>query len=252
MALIWAVCLLAAVSQLQRGPTEQITLLPNQDGKPSAVIITTAGKDTVLDKPYQTAAVMPWRGCHHQRQRTNQEPLRRADRHPAATCGRVHRLLHHRHDNLTPESAAQLEQIKQQLASRPAPEIIVIGHTDTVAKREYNDALSMRRAETVKRILVEAGIAADQIAVQARGERELLIQTGDGVDEPRNRRVEIRCVKARRRSSAAPATSNHPKLPRRPRDGAHRRAPLAPPPPARCATPASRLLRRSFPYNSPD
>jgi hypothetical protein len=55
--LIWAVCLLAAVSQLQRGPTEQITLLPNQDGKPSAVIITTAGKDTVLDKPYQTAAV---------------------------------------------------------------------------------------------------------------------------------------------------------------------------------------------------
>jgi outer membrane protein OmpA-like peptidoglycan-associated protein len=95
-------------------------------------------------------------------------------------------------DNLTLESAAQLAQIKEQLASRPAPEIIVIGHTDTVAKREYNDTLSLKRAETVKRILVEAGVAADQIVVQARGERELLVPTGDGVDEPRNRRVEIR------------------------------------------------------------
>ena len=37
--LIWIACLIAAVSQ-QRSPTEQITLLPNQDGKPSAVDLT--------------------------------------------------------------------------------------------------------------------------------------------------------------------------------------------------------------------
>lgn len=191
--LLWAVCLLAAVSQLQRGPTEQITLLPNQDGKESAVIITTAGKDTVLDKPYQTAAV---------------------DSRGAVTAGGDSAAIKARYgalldtlpqraavftvyfitdtDSLTEESAAQLAQIKSQLALRPAPEIIVIGHTDTVAKREYNVALSLRRAETVKQILVESGIAADQIVVQGRGEREPLVPTADGVDEPRNRRVEIR------------------------------------------------------------
>jgi outer membrane protein OmpA-like peptidoglycan-associated protein len=191
--LIWAVCLLAAVSQLQRGPTEQITLLPNQDGKPSAVIITTAGKDTVLDKPFQTAAVDS-RGAVATISDSAQIKSRYdalIDTLPQRAAVFIVYFITDT-DNLTPESAAQLAQIKQQLASRPAPEIIVIGHTDTVAKREYNDALSMRRAETVKRILVEAGIAADQIAVQARGERELLIQTADGVDEPRNRRVEIR------------------------------------------------------------
>lgn len=191
--LIWAACLLAAVSQLQRGPTEQITLLPNQDGKPSAVIITTAGKEMVLDKPYQTAAV-DRRGAVA----TTSDSAEIKNRYGAlidtlpqrAAVFIVYFITDS--DNLTPESAAQLTQIKQQLASRPAPEIIVIGHTDTVAKREYNDALSLKRAETVKRILVEASIAADQISVQARGERELLIQTADGVDEPRNRRVEIR------------------------------------------------------------
>lgn len=191
--LIWAACLLAAVSQLQRGPTEQITLLPNQDGKPSAVIITTAGKDTVLDKPYQIAAVDS-RGAVATTSDSTQIKNRYGaliDTLPQRAAVFIVYFITDT-DNLTPESAAQLAQIKQQLASRPAPEIIVIGHTDTVAKREYNDALSMKRAETVKRILVEAGIAADQIAVQARGERELLIQTADGVDEPRNRRVEIR------------------------------------------------------------
>ncbi|MYM22082.1 OmpA family protein [Duganella sp. FT135W] len=191
--LIWAVCLLAAVSQLQRGPTEQITLLPSQDGKPSAVIITTAGKDTVLDKPYQTAAVDS-RGAVA----TGGDSTQIKNRYGALLDALPQRaavfIVYFITDteNLTPESAGQLAQIKQQLAARPAPEIIVIGHTDTVARQEYNDALSLRRAEAVKRILVEAGIAADQIAVQGRGERELLIQTADGVDEPRNRRVEIR------------------------------------------------------------
>jgi outer membrane protein OmpA-like peptidoglycan-associated protein len=191
--LLWAVCLLAAVSQLQRGPTEQITLLPNQDGKASAVIITTAGKETVLDKPYQTAAVDS-RGAVA----TSGDDAAIKNRYGAlldtlpqrAAVFIVYFITDT--DNLTAESAAQLAQIKSQLASRPAPEIIVIGHTDTVAKREYNDALSLRRAATVKQILVEAGIAEDQIVVQARGERELLVPTADGVDEPRNRRVEIR------------------------------------------------------------
>lgn len=191
--LLWAMGLLAAVSQLHRGPTEQITLLPNQDGKPSAVIITTAGKNTVLDKPYQTAAVDS-RGAVT----TVGDSADTRNRYGAlletlpqrAAVFIVYFITDT--DNLTPESAAQLAEIRSQLAARPAPEIIVIGHTDTVAKREYNDALSLRRAQTVKRILVEAGISENQIEVQARGERELLVPTADGVDEPRNRRVEIR------------------------------------------------------------
>ncbi|MRW89608.1 OmpA family protein [Duganella sp. FT80W] len=191
--LIWVACLAAAVAQLQRAPNEQITLLPNQDGRPSAVIITTAGKETVLNQPYQTAAVgsagaVASAGDSKDIKNRYGALLETLPQRAAVFI--VYFITDT--DELTPESAAQLADIKAQLAARPAPEVIVIGHTDTVARRAYNDELSLRRAETVKRMLVEVGIPADQISVQARGERELLVPTGDGVDEPRNRRVEIR------------------------------------------------------------
>jgi outer membrane protein OmpA-like peptidoglycan-associated protein len=190
--LIWIACLIAAVSQ-QRTPTEQITLLPNQDGKPSAVIITTAGIDTVLDKPYQVAAIDK-KGAtvsigDMADIRSRYEKVLSAMPQRAAVFTLYFATDT---DDLVPESAARLADVKAQLGSRPAPEIIVIGHTDTVAKREYNDALSLRRAGAVKRMLVETGIDEERIVVQGRGEREPLVPTADGVDEPRNRRVEIR------------------------------------------------------------
>jgi outer membrane protein OmpA-like peptidoglycan-associated protein len=193
VALLWVVCLIAAVAQAQLGPSEHITLLPSQDGKASAVVITTAGADTVLDQPYQTAAID---GKHAVVSAGDGAEIRRRysqllDALPQRAAVFTLYFVTDT-DNLAPESAARLPEIKTQLASRAIPEVIVIGHTDTVAKREYNDALSLRRADTVKRMLVDIGIAEEQIVVQARGERELLIPTGDGVDEPRNRRVEIR------------------------------------------------------------
>jgi outer membrane protein OmpA-like peptidoglycan-associated protein len=78
-----------------------------------------------------------------------------------------------------------------EIARRPAPEIVVIGHTDRVGAVPYNDALSLRRAERVRDELVKVGITADRISVAGRGEREPLVPTPDEVAEPRNRRVEI-------------------------------------------------------------
>jgi len=69
--------------------------------------------------------------------------------------------------------------------------IAVTGHTDTSGAPAYNMALSLRRANAVKDALVREGIAAAAIAVTGRGETQLLVQTGDNVREPQNRRVEI-------------------------------------------------------------
>jgi outer membrane protein OmpA-like peptidoglycan-associated protein len=93
---------------------------------------------------------------------------------------------------LTPESKQTLEQLKAELARRPAPEITVIGHTDLVASDAFNDALSLKRAEVVHQALVQAGITAAWIEVTGRGKREPVVRTKDEVLEPRNRRVEIR------------------------------------------------------------
>ena len=49
----------------------------------------------------------------------------------------------------------------------------------------------MRRASAVRQRLQQLGIAANDIAVFAKGESEPLVATTDGVREPQNRRVEI-------------------------------------------------------------
>ena len=56
---------------------------------------------------------------------------------------------------------------------------------------QYNDALSLRRAERCRDELDEARDPKVRISVAGRGEREPEVPTADEVAEPRNRRVEI-------------------------------------------------------------
>ncbi len=94
-------------------------------------------------------------------------------------------------DELTPDSKAELEKVFSELQRRPLPDIMVIGHTDTVGGLEYNDRLSRARAERLRDLLVGLGIPAARIEAAGRGKRELLVPTEENVSEARNRRVEI-------------------------------------------------------------
>ncbi|MDA1325469.1 MAG: OmpA family protein [Proteobacteria bacterium] len=67
----------------------------------------------------------------------------------------------------------------------------VTGHADRSGTPQYNQRLSMRRANAVRQRLQRLGIAANDIAVIAKGESEPLVATADGVREPQNRRLEI-------------------------------------------------------------
>ncbi len=69
--------------------------------------------------------------------------------------------------------------------------IEVNGYTDTSGTPEYNQRLSVRRAQSVTAELVRDGVPKDAITVQGFGDTHLLVQTGPGVREPQNRRVEI-------------------------------------------------------------
>ncbi len=86
------------------------------------------------------------------------------------------------------------EVINQVLAdaSKHAPSSVsVTGHTDRAGPEDYNMALSLRRADSVRSALIAGGIAADKITVAGRGESEPAVPTADGVREAKNRRVEI-------------------------------------------------------------
>lgn len=94
-------------------------------------------------------------------------------------------------DTLTAESQAQVNAILEEIKARPAPDLSVIGHTDRVGSVTANDQLALKRAASVREMLVKRGIDAEEIQASGRGEREPLVPTADEVAEPRNRRVEI-------------------------------------------------------------
>jgi len=69
--------------------------------------------------------------------------------------------------------------------------IEVAGHADRSGTPQYNQGLSMRRAQAVAAELVRLGVKQQAIAISAFGDTRPLVPTAAGVREPQNRRVEI-------------------------------------------------------------
>jgi OmpA-OmpF porin, OOP family len=69
--------------------------------------------------------------------------------------------------------------------------IEVNGYTDTSGTVQYNQGLSICRAQNVAAELVKDDVPQAAISIQGFGETHLLVPTGAGVREPENRRVEI-------------------------------------------------------------
>jgi outer membrane protein OmpA-like peptidoglycan-associated protein len=105
----------------------------------------------------------------------------------------VHFTLYFRFesDELTEESRALVARILQAVKERPLPEVVVVGHTDTMGPPTVNFQLGLRRANLVRTLLVAAGLDTALIDVASHGEADLLVPTPDETSEPRNRRVEI-------------------------------------------------------------
>jgi outer membrane protein OmpA-like peptidoglycan-associated protein len=93
--------------------------------------------------------------------------------------------------DLTPEAVKVVDQAAANAAPAKVTRIDVTGHTDTVGSDAYNMRLSRRRAESVAAELEARGIPSSEIAIFAKGKKDLLVPTADGVREPQNRRVQI-------------------------------------------------------------
>jgi outer membrane protein OmpA-like peptidoglycan-associated protein len=169
-----------------------VVLLPDKDGKVGKVLVKNPKGETVLDSAYAAARTS---GGGVQRNTASQSEVKEVfGRTLTAMPPRpISFTLYFESgtDEFTEQSRQEVKRVIAEMARRPAPEITVIGHTDQVGPDQTNDALSLQRAERVKSILVDMGIAPERILTAGRGRREPLVRTAEGAAEPRNRRVEI-------------------------------------------------------------
>jgi iron complex outermembrane receptor protein len=93
--------------------------------------------------------------------------------------------------DLTPQAVSIVGQAAANAGPAKVTQLTVTGHTDTVGSDAYNMRLSRRRAESVAAQLEKDGIPSSEISIVAKGKRDLLVPTADGVKEPQNRRVQI-------------------------------------------------------------
>lgn len=173
--------------------SDRVILLPQADGRPSAVEVTAGGQTLRLDQPYATAELRDGRltpaTTSAEAVRANYGAL--LAQQPARP--RTFTVQFEPNGNrLAAGADAVLAEMRTALAVLPAAEVVITGHTDRVGTVEANDRLSVARAEAVRDILAAAGVPRAAIAVAGRGEREPVVATADEVAEARNRRVEIK------------------------------------------------------------
>lgn len=172
----------------------RIVLLPDPSGKAGAVVVRNPAGEQTLSEAY---AGLQAGGAGAMLRSTESEASVRArygdvlDARTPRPVSFVVRFETGSATKLTAESAAVVDSLNKALVNWPAPQLMVVGHTDRVGTLQANDALSLKRAQTVAEYLVGRGIAADRIETAGRGEREPLVPTADGVADATNRRVEI-------------------------------------------------------------
>jgi len=173
---------------------DRIVLLPQANGSASALVVrsSSGAVEAVLSQPYATASVS---GADVETSMGNAGEVgsRYKTLFKATPAARRSYLVYFDTEGvrLTAESAQRLNDILREVSELPAPEVLVVGHTDTVGISAINDQLSMQRANIVCARLIEKGVNAERIEAVGRDRRELLVPTRDGVAEARNRRVEI-------------------------------------------------------------
>ena len=90
---------------------------------------------------------------------------------------------------LNKQSIDDIEKMGDIIAKYSDDRIRIYGYTDSVGGKAYNEELSLRRADAVKRVLVGRGVQEKQITALGMGEKEPVASNETAAGRKKNRRV---------------------------------------------------------------
>jgi peptidoglycan-associated lipoprotein len=102
--------------------------------------------------------------------------------------------------DIEPEAAIELDKLYDILVDNPEIKIELGSHTDSVDDEDYNQKLSLRRAQSTVNYLIKKGIEPPRLVAKGYGESKPIARNTnpDGTDNPagrdRNRRTEFKIL----------------------------------------------------------
>ncbi len=97
-------------------------------------------------------------------------------------------------DTIKPKSKTTLDNAVKVLKEFPSVRVEIIGHTDADGDRDHNVDLSRRRAESVKKYLVDKGLDGSRITTRGAGPDEPIADNKTAKGKAQNRRIEFKLV----------------------------------------------------------
>lgn len=177
------------------GPKNIVALVPDPDGSVGRITVSNPAGAVEIDAPNTSTTIGSANTAPTAPEKLDAKEI---DRYFADVLANqpeppVHYLLYFEKDStrLRPDSLALLSEVIATIRDRRAEHISVVGHSDRLGDKDYNLALSRRRAAAVKDLLVARGVPEAFVRTTSHGEENPLVPTADNVGNARNRRVEI-------------------------------------------------------------
>jgi OOP family OmpA-OmpF porin len=96
--------------------------------------------------------------------------------------------------DIKPAGAAALDELVSKIQGTNIEVMVAVGHADAIGTDEYNNALSLRRADAVKAYLVSKGIDSARVYSEGKGESQPVADNKTAEGRAENRRVTVEVV----------------------------------------------------------
>lgn len=183
---------LSGVREMLARKQQLFVVLPDSDGEIGGIEIDDGTKKVLLDRPNAALRTGVFPTSEFEMGQDKVAGIFKAALESQPHPPRVFVLYFEKgKSDLTPESEPDLRAVYEDIARRQWAEVAVVGHTDRKGRDKYNDRLSEERADMVLTYLLGKGLNPSMFETGGMGERDPVVETADGVDEPRNRRVVV-------------------------------------------------------------